>query len=227
MKTINTNNLNTFEVFSFGETQNTTGATYLQSVSDPTMYQSPPFNPNPCNGYSNAYNGPDIATITDGEYFGKPSNNTAVTTALKGKEIQIVDVNGIPLSDANIKVVGTSNGGVTDANGYIILPDVSTESLITISYVGKKPVTRKLGEMGSLITLQDLPMQNEEIVLTQQQKANKTLMYGAIGAGLIFLLAGVFSKDKKGKNSKASTSGLNAPKTKKRKKSKSKKRQKV
>lgn len=57
----------------------------------------------------------------------------------------VVDANGEPIIGASIKIVGTSNGSVTDLDGNFTLPNVSNETSIEISYIGYITQTAKIG----------------------------------------------------------------------------------
>jgi hypothetical protein len=123
-------------------------------------------------------------------------------------ETQIIDFFGDPLVGVNVRVLGTQKGGITDQNGYIVLSDVSSIDTVVISHIGKESITRTFGSLGSLITMQEKAIENTPVILTVQQKANKTLMYGAIGAGVLFTFMYLFTREKPKKKSKAAKTAL-------------------
>jgi len=58
----------------------------------------------------------------------------------------VVDEHGLTLPGASVKVKGTSNGIVTDINGKFIIEIQSPDDSITVSFVGYKPKTLRVGE---------------------------------------------------------------------------------
>jgi hypothetical protein len=54
----------------------------------------------------------------------------------------ILNEEGAPLAGANVSIVGTSNGGATDANGkYFILDVPAGAQSVRVDYIGYKSVT--------------------------------------------------------------------------------------
>ncbi len=123
------------------------------------------------------------------------------------KEIQIINAeSGEALVNAH--VTSNGKGGVTDQYGLITVSANSTNQIFNISYVGFRTHKAAFKDLGSMISLQvqtnSLPpvVVNPKPPITVdpvQAKANKTLLYGLIGAGLIFALSAMASKKPKKK----------------------------
>ncbi|OAB79748.1 peptidase associated/transthyretin-like domain-containing protein [Cochleicola gelatinilyticus] len=139
--------------------------------------------------------------------------NTGITGGLI-KSIQVVDVTGNPLE--GVHVSWDRKGVVTDANGNATINATTPADIITISYTGKKTIQARLSDLGGLQTMQDEVITNDEVVLTKQQKANRSLLIGVLGAAAIFYFSYRTTKPKKAK-------GLAGVKTKAKKKKKASK----
>ena len=72
------------------------------------------------------------------------TNVVQQTMTVKGT---VVDNNGEPIIGASIKVVGSSNGTVTDLDGNFTLNNVSKNATIEVSYIGY--VTQKVNMGGA------------------------------------------------------------------------------
>lgn len=82
-------------------------------------------------------------------------------TTVKG---QIVDAeNSEPLIGASITVEGTSQGGITDVNGYFTLK-VGNDATLEIKYLGYKTVTKKVTQKGT-VNLGVIPMESDAVML--------------------------------------------------------------
>lgn len=122
------------------------------------------------------------------------------------KTTEIIDIDGNPLVGAHVK--WGSKGTVTDANGEATVSVASSETMITITYMGKRSHTTSFASLGGLITLQDAVDDLPDVVVhdepISQPKSNKMLYTALIGVGLLIVIASLKKTDK----------GLNAPKPK-------------
>lgn len=87
----------------------------------------------------------------DGRYIQVRKNATGAARPQSrpqgkgGVSGRIVDNDGEPLIGAQVSVVGTKKGAITDADGNFNIPDASPDDVITVSYIGKKTLRRKAG----------------------------------------------------------------------------------
>lgn len=123
-----------------------------------------------------------IATLTlfpGGNCQAEAVTHTSVE-ALQQRTIRgiVVDENGIPIIGATIKIVGTSDGTISDMDGKFEL-DVAPKSVLEVSYIGYATQKVKLGSVSSLqITLKEETTVLNEVVVTgfgmSQKKATLT-----------------------------------------------------
>jgi TonB-linked SusC/RagA family outer membrane protein len=111
----------------------------------------------------------------------------AVNETFSGKEIEqrkqitgkVVDPGGEPVIGANVVVVGTSTGTVTDVNGEFSF-SVDENASLKISYIGYLEQTVKVaGKTDFNITLQEDATALGEVVVTGITRTDKRLFTGA------------------------------------------------
>lgn len=101
---------------------------------------------------------------------------TFAQTTVKG---QLVDAEtGEPLVGAAVMVEGTSQGGVTDIDGYF-KQSVAPNSTLLFKYVGYKDQKKKITQKGASVNLGAIQMQPDavalnDVVITSQAVARKT-----------------------------------------------------
>lgn len=121
------------------------------------------------------------------------------TTGLHETSILVIDKDGNPLVGAHLKWPG--GGVVTNQSGeaHVIVP--STETVITISYMGKRNHIAKFKDLvNAMITMQDQVNNLPPVVVGQPRQVKKKeinwMMVGAIGIGAILILAALSKKSK-------------------------------
>lgn len=92
---------------------------------------------------------------------------------------KLLDNTGEPLIGATVRVVGTQNAVVTDANGRYELHDVSPSDVLEYSYVGMKPYKRKAGTKPVSIIMENDVNTISDVVVTGIQKTDKRLFTGS------------------------------------------------
>lgn len=101
-------------------------------------------------------------------------------------EGSIVDAKGEPIIGANIVIVGTSNGTITDFNGNFVLSNVPAGATIEVSYIGYKTTTFTVDGRDSYdITLREDSEMLGEVVVTAMgiERQSETLTYSAQTVG--------------------------------------------
>lgn len=98
-----------------------------------------------------------------------------------GKRItgMVLDDYGEPVIGANVSEKGTTNGTITDVNGAFSLT-LPSEALLTVSYIGYKPVEMKIDARNSYtITLMEDTETLEEVVVIGYGTARKIDLTGS------------------------------------------------
>lgn len=143
--------------------------------------------------------------------------------------ILVIDKDGNPLTSAHLKWNG--GGVITNADGEAIVSVPSENTVITISYMGKRDHIAKFSDLvNAMVTLQDQINNLPPVVVgtkppkvttpkpstpvTTVKKSN-WVNTAAIGLGAVLLIAAIMGRKKE--------DGLNGPKSKKRKTKKTKK----
>lgn len=85
---------------------------------------------------------------------------------------------GEPIVGATIKVKGTNTGVVTNVDGVFTLPNATPNTVLVISYIGKKTVEVK-ARPGMKVALENDNKTLDEVVVTGMQKIDKRLFTGA------------------------------------------------
>ncbi len=105
----------------------------------------------------------------------KPSQNASPIKKITGT---VVDEQGEPIIGATVMVKGTENGGITDADGGYSLMNVPEDAVISISYIGYKPMNLKASDksLAKVILKEDSEMLEEVVVVGYgtQKRANLT-----------------------------------------------------
>src|SRR5210317_519255 len=88
---------------------------------------------------------------------------------------KIVDVNNNPIIGANVIVLESNKGAMTDFDGMFTIPSVNIDDIIKCSYLGfiTKKVTIKNGNFIKITLIEDLQALDEVIVIgygTQKKK---------------------------------------------------------
>ena len=98
----------------------------------------------------------------------------------------VVDAKGEPIIGANIVVVGTPNGTITDFNGNFVLTGVPAGATVEVSYIGYKTVTFAVdGRDSYSVKLQEDSEMLGEVVVTAMgiERQSETLTYSAQTVG--------------------------------------------
>lgn len=79
----------------------------------------------------------NIASARDLGNHGTKSGNEVKSVA-QSKKITgtVVDAAGVPIIGANVIVVGTTNGSITDMDGKFVIEDVAEGAKLKVSYIG-------------------------------------------------------------------------------------------
>ena len=92
----------------------------------------------------------------------------------------VVDNNGEPIIGASVKIVGTSNGAVTDLDGNFKISNVQRGATLEISYIGY--VTQRVKVTGQTlkVVLQEDSKALEEVVVVGYGVQRKSDVTGAL-----------------------------------------------
>ena len=141
--------------------------------------------------------------------------------------ILVIDKDGNPLINAHLKWDG--GGVITNAEGEAVVTVPSENTVITISYMGKRDHIAKFSDLvNAMVTLQDQVNNLPPVVVgtpkppkttpnpskPTQLKTTNWVSTAAIGLGAVLLIAAIMGSKK--------DQGLNGPKSKKKTKTKSK-----
>ena len=93
----------------------------------------------------------------------------------------VVDAAGEPMIGVSILVDGTTNGGVTDFDGYFTIQNVPENGVLKISYVGFKDQKIPVAGKNSIkVTLEEDAMGLDEIVVVGYGTMKKKDLTGAV-----------------------------------------------
>ncbi len=93
----------------------------------------------------------------------------------------VTDAKGEPLIGVSVQIQGTTAGTVTDAKGKFILPNVPSDAVLEVSYVGMLSQTVALnGKTTVNIVLQEDTEALEEVVVIGYQTVKKSDLTGAV-----------------------------------------------
>lgn len=110
---------------------------------------------------------------------------TSVSTLQNGKKIAIngivKDVTGEPLIGVNVKIKGTTVGGITDVDGKFSLTDISPDAIINISYIGYRTQEVSIkGKSFISVVLNEDSEALEEVVVIGYGVQKKVDLSGAV-----------------------------------------------
>jgi len=92
---------------------------------------------------------------------------------------RLLDSTGEPLVGASVKVEGSKNGTITDADGYYTLTGVNANDVIEYSYVGMKTYRKKANSKSVNIILEDDTHTLDNVIVTGMQKVDRRTFTGA------------------------------------------------
>lgn len=109
--------------------------------------------------------------------------NAATNVVQQAKTVKgtVVDNMGEPVIGASVKVVGTTNGAVTDLDGNFVLTNVPKNATVEISYIGY--TTQKVSVAGKSdlkVTLQEDNKALDEVVVVGYGVQRKSDVTGAL-----------------------------------------------
>lgn len=97
---------------------------------------------------------------------------------IKGR---VINKQGEPLSNANVMVKNSKQSTITDANGQFILKNVHEEDILSVSYVGYKLQSTKIGNRKFIpFTLEDANSELDETVVQAYGITSRRLATGDI-----------------------------------------------
>ena len=107
------------------------------------------------------------------------TNQTQPKSQVKGK---VIDVNGQPLIGVTVSVKGTTNGVLTDIDGYYIINSESGQTLV-FTYVGFKSLEQIVPQSLNLEVVMHEDIQNlKEVVVVGMGKQTKASVIGSISS---------------------------------------------
>lgn len=131
--------------------------------------------------------------------ISKKSVNPVKQGKLKQVRGRILDEKGEPVVGATVRVKDTSNGAITDIDGNFILDEVSSDAIVTVSYIGYLSDELSVKNKNFLdIILQEDAQQLDEVVVVGYGTMKKKDLMGA---------ASVVSGDDLATNSNISVGG--------------------
>ena len=111
------------------------------------------------------------------------SQSHANPVAQQGKRLTgtIVDMRGEPLIGVNVLVKNSNNGAITDVDGKFSIDNVSSDAVLTISYIGYNTQEISVGGRSSInVTLAEDTQALEEVVVVGYGSFKKSDLTGAI-----------------------------------------------
>lgn len=131
-------------------------------------------------------------------------NKEEITVAENGSSMQkgrtvtitVTDESG-PLIGANVTVKGTTNGNVTDANGYVILQNIPDDAVLSVSYIGYVSKEIPLGNQSSLRVrlAEDTKTLDEVVVIGYGTMEKKQVTSAVTSLSADDLMVGVSGSD--------------------------------
>ncbi|GHT27666.1 SusC/RagA family TonB-linked outer membrane protein [Bacteroidia bacterium] len=115
--------------------------------------------------------------------FAAEGNPVSLSVQQQTKSITgtVVDESGEPIIGANVMVVGTTNGQITDINGKFQLSGVAVGATLRVSYVGYLPQDLKVGAANTYsITLREDSETLDEIVVVGYGSIKKSDVTGSV-----------------------------------------------
>ena len=100
--------------------------------------------------------------------------------SVKGR---VVDVTGEPIIGANVVVLGTGNGVITDLDGFFNLQNVASDAKLQVSFIGYVSQVISVGNQNEIsITLKEDAQSLDEVVVVGYGVQKKSDLTGAIGS---------------------------------------------
>ena len=89
----------------------------------------------------------------------------------------VTDMDGNPITGANVLVVGTSTGVMTDVNGKFTLPNVANNATILVSFIGYETQTFNIGNRSTVdvVLKEDNAMLDEVVVVGYMSQRKESL----------------------------------------------------
>lgn len=113
----------------------------------------------------------------------KQFNKKSVDQSLVKVTGVISDVSGEPIIGANIVVKGTTNGTVTDIDGYFNLADIPQGAVLQISYIGYIPQELTVrGQSDLRITLKEDAQSLDEVVVVGYGTQKRASVTGSVAS---------------------------------------------
>lgn len=95
----------------------------------------------------------------------------------------VKDATGEPMIGVSVVVDGTSSGGVTDADGNFSIPNVSSSSVLKVTYIGYQEQKITVGNRSVInIVMKEDSQQLDELVVVGYGVVKKSDLTGAIGS---------------------------------------------
>src|SRR5660397_117912 len=117
------------------------------------------------NGTSSKTERVDWQMVLTSQSNGANKDNIFPSPEKKMIRGKVLDSKGVPLPGATVVIVGTTNGGVTDASGYYTL-EANTGDILRFSFIGYKLKEVTVGEKTAIdvILQEDITMLDEAAV---------------------------------------------------------------
>lgn len=133
------------------------------------------------------FNQTDISYAIEGSNIMLMKKEGSYTNALQQAIRKITgtvkDENGEPIIGANVIVKGTTNGTITDTEGRFSFSDIPSTAILTISYIGYKPLNISTQGQSSLqIILQEDSEALDEVVVIGYGTTTKKDFTGSVSS---------------------------------------------
>ena len=93
----------------------------------------------------------------------------------------VVDTDGNPVVGANVLIVGTTTGVMTDAGGHFVLPNVAENATVVVSFIGYETQTLHIGNRSAIeVTLKEDTAMLDEVVVVGYMSQRKESLTGSM-----------------------------------------------
>lgn len=93
----------------------------------------------------------------------------------------VTDKDGMPLPGVNIVIKGTTQGTITNIDGYYSLSGIPADGILVFSFLGMETVETKVGEKSSInVTLKDEAKSLDEVVVVGYGTVKRANLAGAV-----------------------------------------------